>query len=246
MLNGHMYIEDNFNEIYHRMLKDVFLAPNHELTGISYCLTDPTNVSVENSIRKFNTDNADIFFKWVLAGDPDMTIMKKATKHAEMYDREVDGRNPHYGPRIHMQLEELYNELIENPSTRRATMLILERKDQIFLAPKREKRSTIEYPCCISLTYFIRNNYFHANTVMRSNNMARTICYDNYNFTHLQMYLLEQLNLKLVLLGKQKLTLGNYYHYIVNAHIVRGDVKHAGRILTEKYGELTKLTRLDT
>lgn len=247
MLNGHMYVEDNYSSIYHQMLKDTFLAPNHELVGISYTLTDPTQTSVDNSVRAFDVENAEKFYQWVLAGDPDMTKMIETTKRAIMFDREVDGRNPHYGPRIGSQIDGVVDELYENPLSRRACILILDAQDQIFLPEKREG-NTIEYPCTVMLTYFIRNGYLHAHTMMRSNNMCSTVCYDNYNFCRLQEEIVSRLNRRAEILhptNTNKVFLGFYFHYILNAHIIPGEIKRTNKILEKEYGEVTKLTRVD-
>ena len=63
MLNGHMYVEDNYDDIYHQMLKDVFLAPNHEVVGISYTLTDPTSLAIQSDTRAFDLENAEKFYQ---------------------------------------------------------------------------------------------------------------------------------------------------------------------------------------
>jgi len=245
MLHGHMYVENHYSNIYHQMLKDIFLAPNHEVVGVSYTLTDPTKTNVENSVRAFDVENAEKFYQWILAGNPDMTAMIKTTKRAIQFDREIDGRNPHYGPRIADQVDEVIEELIGNPGTRRACILILSHGDQTFLKPKREFKNTIEYPCTVMLNYFIRNGYLHAHTTMRSNNMCSTVCYDNHNFCRLQQEIIDRYNLRAEMLGKSPAYLGYYYHYILNAHIVTGEVKRSRKILEEHYGSVTKLTRVD-
>ena len=247
MLNGHLYLEDTYDEIYHQVLKDVFLAPNHEIIGLSYVLKNPTNLAIQSDTRAFDTDNAEKFYQWILSGSSDMTEMKEITKRAIQFDREIDGRNPHYGPRIVQQIDECVKELYENPNTRRAVILILDADDQVFLPPKRDRfaHETIEYPCTISLTYFIRNGYLHASTVMRSQNVCSVICYDNYNFCRLQEEVVKAYNLKADLLGTPRAHLGFYYHYMINAHIVPGEHKRTDKILEERYGEVTKLTRVD-
>ena len=246
MLNGHMYIEDTYDEIYHQMLKDTFLAPNSELIGISYTLKDPTSTSINSDVRAFDVENAEKFYQWVLSGSHDMSIMKNVTKRAIQFDREIDGRNPHYGPRIADQINDVVVELVDNPNSRRACILILDAKDEDFRIAKRDNRNTIEYPCTIALTYFIRNGYLHAHSVMRSNNMCSTICYDNYIFCRLQEEIVKRCNTRGDLLGLgPKVHLGYYFHYIINAHIIQGEYKRTNRILEERYGEVTKLTRVN-
>ena len=224
MLNGHMYMEDDYDEIYHQMLKDVFLAPK---------------------TRAFDLNNAEKFYQWILSGSTDMSIMKDITKRAIQFDREIEGRAPHYGPRIIDQIDEVINELTDNPGTRRACILILSHGDQAFLKPKREFKNTIEYPCTVMLNYFIRNGFLHAHTMMRSNNMCSTVCYDNYIFCRLQEEVIARYNLRAKMLGRSPAVLGYYYHYILNAHVIKGEIKRTRKILEERYGEVTKLTRVD-
>ena len=213
---------------------------------MSYELINPTSTKIDNSVRAFDVDNAEKFYQWILSGSCDMSIMKDITARASMFDREVDGRNPHYGPRIANQIDQVVEELVSNPGSRRACILILDAADQAFMIAKREDRNTIEYPCTVSLTYFIRNGYLHANTVMRSNNMCSTICYDNYNFCRLQEEIVKRCNLRGDLLGLgPRVHLGYYYHYIINGHIIAGEYKRTNKILEARYGEVTKLTRID-
>ena len=242
MLNGHMYIEDNYDDIYHQMLRDTLHAPNRELVGMSYELTNPTSTEIDNSVRAFDIENAEKFYQWVLSGSSDMSIMKDITKRAIQFDREVDGRNPHYGPRIINQIDFVVDELWDNPGSRRACIMILDHRDKSFAIAKRD-RNTIEYPCTVMLNYFIRDGYLNAHTTMRSNNMCSTVCYDNYNFCRLQEEILCRLNTRGDLLGREpRCHLGSYFHYILNAHIIPGEIKRSDKILEKRYGNITRLT----
>ena len=240
MRNGHLYLEDTYDEIYHQMLKDVYAAPNHEVVGLSYTLKYPESLGIKSDTRAFDLDNAEKFYQWILSGSKDMTSMKKLTKRAVQFDREIEGRNPHYGPRIVEQIDDMIDELVARPDSRRACIMILDSKDQVFLPPKREDKNTIEYPCTIMLNYFIRNGYLHSNVTMRSNNVCSTICYDNYIFCRLQQHVVDEINKRIDF----KVYLGWYFHYIVNAHIIRGEVKRSREILEERYGEVGKLAKL--
>ena len=243
MLNGHMYLEDNYDEIYHRMLKDTFTARNQEIVGMSYELVDPTSTGIDNAVRAFDTENAEKFYQWILSGSGDMSIMKNITKRAIQFDREVDGRSPHYGPRISKQIDFVIDELFENPMSRRACIMILDPRDRAFAMAKRENKNTIEYPCTVMLNYFIRDGYLNAHTMMRSNNMCSTVCYDNYIFCRLQEEVLSRLNRRGDLMGKgPPAALGSYFHYILNAHIIPGEVKRSDKILEKRYGSFVKLT----
>lgn len=241
MLNGHMYLEDNYDEIYHRMLKDTFTAPKQEIVGMSYELTNPTSTEIDNSVRAFDTENAEKFYQWILSGSGDMSIMKDITKRAIMFDREVDGRNPHYGPRIADQIDDVIYELFDNPMSRRACIMILHPDDQAFREAKRQG-NTIEYPCTVMLNYFIRDGYLNAHTMMRSNNMCSTVCYDNYIFCRLQEEIVCRLNTRGDLMGREpRVHLGSYFHYILNAHIIPGEFKRSDKILEKRYGNIVKL-----
>lgn len=240
-----MYVEDNYDEIYHKMLKDTFTAPNQEIVGMSYELINPTSTKIDNSVRAFDVDNAEKFYQWVLSGSSDMSIMKDITNRAIMFDREVGGRNPHYGPRIAKQIDFVVDELFNDPGSRRACIMILDSRDMAFAMAKRDK-NTIEYPCTVMLNYFIRDGYLNAHTTMRSNNMCSTVCYDNYNFCRLQEEILSRLNIRGDLMGREpRAQLGSYFHYILNAHIIPGEYKRSDKILGERYGKVTKLAGIN-
>ena len=234
MDNGWICFGETYDEVYHKVLRAVNQAADREMLGLSYVLENPMRLNIKNKVRAFDTANAEKFFQWIMSGSTDLEGMKQLTKRAEMYDREVDGRNPHYGPRILGQIDEVVEELLQDPTSRRAVIMILEPEDQAFLHEKR-LRNTIEYPCTVSLTYFLRRNHLHAHTVMRSNNVTSTICYDNYNFCRLQMTVLGMLNERLGM-DTVPYTLGMYYHYMINAHIVPGEVKRTRKILDAKFG----------
>lgn len=234
MDNGWTVFGENFDEIYHKVLRAVNNAANHEILGMSYVLEDPMKLNVINPVRAFDTANAEKFFQWIMSGSTDLEGMKQVTKRAEMYDREVDGRSPHYGPRILNQVDEVVEELLHSPESRRAVIMILDSDDQAFL-PEKRMRNTIEYPCTVSLTYFIRRHQLHAHSVLRSNNVTSTLCYDNYNFCRLQMTVLGMINERLEE-GATPYSLGMYYHYMINAHIVPGEVKRTKAILNAKFG----------
>lgn len=225
--NCHSFVSESFSDIFHSILRVCMAAPNHEVFGLSYELQNPLNRSIDNTVRKFDTNNAEKFFQWTMSGSTDLASMKVITKRANMYDREVEGRNPHYGPRINAQLEEVVKELVNRPLTRRAVILILDAKDQAFLSPKREEFNTIEYPCCISLTYFIRGNKLYASTVMRSQNVCSTIAYDNWNFTRLQETVLNLVNEHYDI----PIELGSYLHYAINAHVIDHEIMRGRDIL---------------
>lgn len=238
MLHGHLYVADNYDAIYHDMLRDVYQAPNHEIIGTSFCLQDPKNVAVLNDVRNFELDKAQAFFDWIMSGSEDSSVLRGKNKGADKFNQEVEGRNAFYGPRILKQIDEIINELYENADTRRGCILILDAKDQLFLAPKRNSESNIEYPCTISLNYWIRNGFLYSSALMRSNNMVNTVCYDVFNFTKLQEHICNTINTRIALQGKNSsIALGYYFHYIQNAHIIKSEIELAGKILKESYGE---------
>lgn len=233
MDTGYTIFGNTYDQIYHKLLRTVNMSPDKEVIGMNYILNDPTSLGIDNKVRAFNTANAERFFQWIMSGSTDMEAMKSISPRAQMYDREVDGRNPHYGPRILEQINEVVLELEHRPNTRRAVIMILDEGDQAFLLEKRN-RNTIEYPCTVSLTYFIRGDELHAHTVMRSNNVTSTICYDNYIFCKLQAYILGMINARME--EGTPYRLGTYHHYMINAHIVPGEVKRTKKILEAKYG----------
>ena len=83
----------------------------------------------------------------------------------------------------------------------------------------------MEYPCCSTIHFMIRDEMLHMMVSMRSNNMVIVIPYDVYLNIHLMDTVAAELNLPV----------GNYYHSINSAHFFGKQQILVNKILEEYY-----------
>ncbi|AFF28180.1 gp182 [Sphingomonas phage PAU] len=221
---------DSLDEAYLTLLKSLIdLEPNElgerEMFGIAFDIknideTDPKTNFSKIKERNINLVFQNAFARWLMSGSNSADELLPLNKRTSQFN-EIEGRNLLYPPRIQNQIYDIVDELTENPMSRRATLLILDERDQIVRKEKREKSDCKkEYPCTIALHFFIRNNRLHSNVMMRSNNAVKTICFDFSNFAFVQNCIARELDLKA----------GTMHYYISNAHILPEDYEHALKI----------------
>lgn len=170
--------------------------------------------------RDINYVFQESFAVWMLSGSNSVNHLQFLTGSTKKYDGSFDknnsGRNVLYPRRIDNQLDEIVEELSENPMSRRATLMILDERDQEIMNQKRhhgEDSCNKEYPCTIAVNYWIRDNKLNSDVMMRSNNAVTTICYDFTNFAHIQQYISKVLSVEC----------GKMIYHMSNAHIFGKD-----------------------
>ena len=232
------YIYDRFiqapdhKNAYILALVQNFTRYNYHIPGDSI-ETTMLNISISNPFkrnikdiepRNFHEDYAEEFFQTIWQNKDLKTLKEElgklnpnAIRYLVEFEYEGRTRNTLYGPRIHETIEEVIQELIERPYTRRAWIQILENEDNKLLKPLREKKTTIEYPCAVGFGFHIRpvgdTNILNMNVILRSNNLPLTICYDFYNFTRLFEEVYNILSKHI-----PQLKVGVYNHIAVSAH----------------------------
>jgi len=191
----------------------------NEISNLTYEIEDATTYQfTDPKISRINYKYADTFFNFMIEGGTDaMEAFKDYPQVLKFIEKPKnpelpDNFNSLYGPRIKKQLPDIIKELTNNPSSRRAVILILSENDHILL----DKDETIEYPCCLDVTYYIRNKKLHSHCNMRSQNAAIVLQLDMY----LQGRLLETLAAEL------NLPVGNFSSTMVSAHIFERDFKY--------------------
>lgn len=221
----------NAEEAYHSVLETVLNEGeddgegNLEIIGLNFVVEDLSTVEFNNPIRNFKTKFAQKFFDFIMSGGTDASVLFKDNPNAKNFVDDLASRNTAYGPRIIAQMPKLIEEIKNRPATRRAVLTILNQKDQVLLAEKRDG-SKMEYPCTMTLVFFLRNNKLHQHVFMRSNNMTTTVNYDLFNFISFQRYLVYRLNEVGV-----KCELGNYHHACASAHILKDEIDLAKKIV---------------
>jgi thymidylate synthase len=226
--------EMDFHQIWWGLIWDLYKDPDYivesrggrmfELENVSFTLLDPTQNVVKSEARNFNHEFAEKFYQWIMAGKTDPSELFGVNANAKNFSDENAGRNTAYGPRILKQLPYILDELEKNAGTRRAIISILEPDDCILL----DQETKMEFPCTESITFRIRDGKLNALVNMRSNCALKTVCYDTYNFTKLQMHVLKELNDR-----GMKLELGTYSVKATSYHFFDRDMDLVKAILKE-------------
>jgi len=153
------------------------------------------------------------FFKWLTTGEkhPDSFVL--LSDKAQTYKFDYKGRNVAYAPRIMGQLDYIVTRLKDRPTSKRASMMILQDGDSIV----NEADFIIEYPCTIGYSFYIENGRLCSTTMMRSNNVCSVIGLDVYLSVSLLKTVAE-------LVGIEP---GTYTHFMVDAHIVESERQRA-------------------
>jgi thymidylate synthase len=121
-----------------------------------------------------------------------------------------------YGARLYKSREfadqwtTVRDELIRDPSSRRAMLMILEPNDL--------RAGINDVPCTVGLQFLIRENRLHLTAWMRSNDLYLGFCYDAAVFTLWQEKMLHALREEM-----HDLQMGSYTHMATSLHVY---VKH--------------------
>lgn len=223
---------NNYNYVYHKILRTVLKNPDfiggstmqsrkidsnyREIVGITFVIENPVKNRIYNPVRSVDYDYAEKYYNFLISGENNIDVLAEDyPKIKEFVNR---GSLPEnfstlYGPRILDQLPNILKLLKEKPTSRWATINVLYREDKKIW----DAKTTMEYPCCMNLQFFIRENKLQLVVNMRSNNIFSTVCYDVYLFTKLQSHVADLLKIKT----------GKYIHQINSAHLYGKDYERA-------------------
>lgn len=155
----------------------------HELIDVSGSSSSTLDYKfADPRINRIGYDYASTFYDFMISGGTDAqeafkeypNVAKFLTKPKS--DALPANFNTFYGPRIVKQYPSILAELKRSPSSRRATMMILNENDLQLL----DKDETLEFPCTISLNFQIRGSNLILSTTMRSQNIAIVLQLDIY------------------------------------------------------------------
>jgi thymidylate synthase len=200
-------------------VSDSRLGFMNEIPGFSYSVEDITSYVFPNpSIGRLDYNYANLFYEWMVNGCTDnSTILEQYPTTAKFMEKPKsselpDNFNTFYGPRILEQLPYIKKELTENQTTRRAVISILDKSDLQLL----DKNENLEFPCCDSATFFIRDNKLNVHVHMRSQNMGQVLKLDMYLWARFTIELAEDLGIKP----------GSFISSIVSAHVFKRDINY--------------------
>lgn len=185
-----------------------------EHTGVTLLCEDPTAVMLPVGVnRKINVKLAAVEALQLISGTSDVELIRRA---APTYDDVLlDPQNVDYaayGLRLRYQLEGVYQELKNNPESRRAVLAIWREEDLYHDGDR---------PCTLSLQFLIRNDALELHVTMRSQDVWLGTPYDAFMFTQIQRSYAAALGVGV----------GKYVHHVGSLHIYESNF-HAASMLT--------------
>ena len=200
-------------------ITDSRIGEVHEISSLSYKVFDLSSFQFNNeSVGRLDYNYANLFYEWMVGGCTDnSTILEQYPGIARFMEKPKseglpENFNTFYGPRILLQLPYIVKELKENTTTRRAVISILDKDDLLLL----DTDETLEFPCCDSATFFIRENKLHTHLHMRSQNMGQVLKLDMYLWGRFTFELAQELQIEL----------GSLTSSIVSAHVFKKDFEY--------------------
>jgi hypothetical protein len=226
-----------FKEAFLEVNNSVLVNPDFEVetrnglaierVAITYTVSDPTTFNFYNMhIDRIDPDYAFAFYTFMMSGRSNIEgefddwpgTKKFFTKKPE--SSLPANFNSLYGPRIINQLDNVERELKYNPNSRRGVIMILTPDDQILLA----SGETIEYPCTVCTTYFIRQDRLYAHCLMRSENTAVVMQLDMFLQGKMLVEMAKRLGVEV----------GEFSSTITNAHIFERDFDYVNNFLEKE------------
>jgi len=225
-----------FEEAFLKINKEITENPQYtttsrigdvsEIQGYTYRVNDLGSfVFNEKLIGRLDYDYAETFYDWMISGSSDnKAVIEKYPNVARFMEKPKSDQLPQnfntfYGPRILDQLPYVLKELKEHPDTRRAVISILDSQDLLLL----DKDETLEFPCCDSATFSIRDNKLNVHVHMRSQNMGQVLKLDMYLWGRFTCELATELNIEP----------GIFTSTVVSAHVFNKDMPYLNSLFQQ-------------
>lgn len=200
-----------------------------EIINYSIVIDDPRNRVITFSERKTSMKYLLGEFIWYLSGSPNVQDINMYSKFWEAIAKEDGTVNSNYGTRIfgHSKLYPFnqWNKakelLFKDRDSRQAIIRINHADDYTY--------SNQDVPCTLTLQFFIRSNKLHLVVNMRSNDIWRGYCNDQFQFTMLQELMMLELRDTY-----PDLELGKYYHNAASMHIYETHFNQAEQIISSE------------
>ena len=210
MHNNFKTANEAFHDIYWRIVRDgVDFAGTKALFNAGFYIENPALNDIKDSKvkRNWSVDYAEAEWQWYLSGDRNISKLGLLYgKVPAIWKRMADEQgnvNSNYGWQWKRsdQLENVIETLKNFPETRQAAISIYDGKEI-----NQYKHDT---PCTYAVQFTILHGRLDMSVLMRSNDLWYGFCNDQYQFSNLQMYVAQKLNLPI----------GIYYHYAHNLHL---------------------------
>lgn len=186
----------------------------YELTGVTLRFDDPTRVLLPVGVnRKVNARLAAVEALQLMSGTFDAELIQRAAPgYVDVLANPDDPSYGTYGPRLRYQLHQVYVELRNSPTSRRAVLSIW-REEDLFHDGDR--------PCTLTLQFLLRGRGLELHVTMRSQDVWLGVPYDVFMFSQLQLSLARQLGV----------AVGPYVHHVGSLHLYDRD-REAANALT--------------
>ena len=210
MHNNFKTANEAFHDLYWRIVRDgVDFAGTKALFNVGFEIQHPAaNAIVDSKVkRNWSVEYANAEWRWYLSGD------RNIAKLGELYGKvpaiwkrmaDVDGNvNSNYGWQWqrNQQLDNVIKLLKTLPETRQAAISIYDAKEY--------DKYAYDTPCTYAVQFTILHGRLDMSVLMRSNDLWYGFCNDQYQFSNLQMYVAQKLDIPV----------GIYYHYAHNLHL---------------------------
>jgi thymidylate synthase len=210
MHNNFKTANEAFHDLYWRIVRDgVDFDGTKALFNAGFYIENPALNDIKDSKvkRNWSVDYAKAEWQWYLSGD------RNIAKLGELYGKvpaiwkrmaDVDGNvNSNYGWQWqrNQQLDNIIKLLKTLPETRQAAISIYDAKEY--------DKYAYDTPCTYAVQFTILHGRLDMSVLMRSNDLWYGFCNDQYQFSSLQMYVAQKLDIPV----------GIYYHYAHNLHL---------------------------
>jgi thymidylate synthase len=210
MHNNFKTANEAFHDLYWRIVRDgVDFDGTKALFNAGFYIENPALNDIKDSKvkRNWSVDYAKAEWQWYLSGD------RNIAKLGELYGKvpaiwkrmaDVDGNvNSNYGWQWqrNQQLDNIIKLLKTLPETRQAAISIYDAKEY--------DKYAYDTPCTYAVQFTILHGRLDMSVLMRSNDLWYGFCNDQYQFSNLQMYVAQKLDIPV----------GIYYHYAHNLHL---------------------------
>lgn len=183
--------------------------PTTEILGVQIVLEDPTDALPTGVGRDLNRAIAAAEAAQLIGGFSSPSLLGRISPKFFRYmnDGVLWGA---YGNRIGDQLRHVVRKIHADRDTRQAIITLWDpRRDNI--------EAKADYPCTVSLKFYVRNERLHMITDMRSNDFWLGLAFDVFQFTQVQLTLCNVLDCMP----------GRYLHQAGSLHVYARDAERA-------------------
>lgn len=194
------FVEDKTGQKTIEIIGASFVADKPAIFG------EPNEKYIEHELMWYNTQSTNVYDIYGHTQAPKAWLYT-ANKHGE-----INSNYGHliYADKYHNQYNQVLQELLENPNSRRASMIY--QRPSIWR--EYDENGKNDFICTNAVTYYIRDGYLHAAVQMRSND----VIFGYKNDYAWQRYVQEKLQTDLYYEGI-KTDLGYIHWQVQNLHV---------------------------